>query len=85
MLTSLKVKNFKRLGEVEIELGDPVVFIGPNNSGKTSALQALALWETGLKRWNEKRSGKQAPEKRSGVTINRRDLITIPIPNAKLL
>lgn len=82
MLTKLTVRNFKRFGEVEIELADPVVFIGPNNSGKTSAMQALALWDIGLKRWNEKRSGKSTPEKRPGVTVNRRDLVAIPIPDA---
>ena len=85
MLTKLTIRNFKRFGEVEIELGSPVVFIGPNNSGKTSAMQALALWDIGLKRWNEKRSGKSAPEKRPGVTVNRRDLLAIPVPNANLL
>ncbi len=85
MLTKLTVRNFKRFGEVEIELGSPVVFIGPNNSGKTSAMQALALWDIGLKRWQEKRSGKSTPEKRPGVTVNRRDLVAIPIPDANLL
>ncbi len=85
MLTKLIIRNFKRFGEVEIELGNPVVFIGPNNSGKTSAMQALALWDAGLKRWNEKRSGKSVPEKRSGVTVNRRDLLAVPVPNAALL
>ena len=85
MLTRLVIRNFKRFGEVEIDLGSPVVFIGPNNSGKTSAMQALALWDVGLKRWNEKRSGKNTPEKRPGVTVNRRDLVAIPIPDADLL
>ncbi len=85
MLTKLIVRNFKRFDEVEIELGNPVAFIGPNNSGKTSAMQALALWDIGLKRWNEKRSGRSAPEKRPGVTVNRRDLVAIPVPNARLL
>lgn len=85
MLTKLTIRNFKRFDEVEIELGNPVVFIGPNNSGKTSAMQALALWDIGLKRWREKRSGKTAPENRPGVTINRRDLLAIPVPTAELL
>lgn len=85
MLTKLICRNFKCFGEVEIDLGNPVVFIGPNNSGKTTALQALALWDIGLKRWNEKRKGQTNPEKRSGVTINRRDLISVPVPDAKLL
>ncbi|MDE0703140.1 MAG: AAA family ATPase [Rhodospirillaceae bacterium] len=82
MLTKLTIRNFKRFGEVEVELGNPVVFIGPNNSGKTSAMQALALWDIGVKRWNEKRAGKSAPEKRPGVTVNRRDLFAIPHPSA---
>jgi len=85
VLTNLRIKNFKRLEDVEIELGETVVFIGPNNSGKTTALQALALWEIGLRRWLEKRSAKDTPEKRPGVTINRRDLIAVPVPNANLL
>ena len=85
MLTKLTVRNFKRFGEAEVELGDPVVFIGPNNSGKTSAMQAFALWDIGVKRWDEKRAGKSAPEKRPGVTVNRRDLYAIPHPNARHL
>lgn len=87
MLTKLTIRNFKRFGEenVDIELGSPVVFIGPNNSGKTTAMQALALWDIGLRRWNEKRSGKTTPEKRPGVTVNRRDLVSIPVPDTRLL
>ena len=85
MLTKLICRNFKNLEDVEVELGNPVVFIGPNNSGKTTALQALALWEIGLKRWNENRKGKINSERRLGVVINRRDLISVPLPNSRLL
>lgn len=84
MLTKVRIRNFKRFEDVEIELGNPVVFIGPNNSGKTTALQALALWDLGLRKWVEKR-GEHPPEKRPGVTINRRDLFGVPVPNAILL
>ena len=49
MLTRLKLRNFKQFDDADIELGKSVVFIGPNNSGKTSALQALALWDVGLR------------------------------------
>ena len=83
MLTKLIVRNFKRFDEVTIELGNPVVFVGPNNSGKTSAMQALSLWNIGVKRWNEKRASKSAPEKRPGVTINRRDLLAIIVKTSK--
>ena len=85
MLTKLTVRNFKRFSDVEIELASPVVFVGPNNSGKTSAMQALAMWEVGLRRWNERRSGKASPEKRPGVTVGRRDLVAVPVPHARLL
>ena len=85
MLTSISINNYKKLKDVYIELGKTTVFIGPNNSGKTTALQALALWEVGLKKWLEKRGGKTSPEKRPGVTINRRDLLSIPVPFANLL
>jgi ABC-type nitrate/sulfonate/bicarbonate transport system ATPase subunit len=85
VLTSIRLKNFKRLEDVEIELGQTVVFVGPNNSGKTTALQALALWEIGLRRWLEKRSAKETPEKRPGVTINRNDLVAVPVSAANLL
>ena len=85
MLTKLTVRNFKRFEDVEIELGNPVVFVGPNNSGKTTAMQALALWDAGLKQWLAKRSGRTAPEKRPGVTVNRRDLTAIPVPSANML
>lgn len=85
MLTRLIINNFKTFNHLDIELGNPVVFIGPNNSGKTTALQALALWELGLRRWMEKRSNKSTPKFRSGVTINRRDLVAVPVPSADLL
>jgi ABC-type taurine transport system ATPase subunit len=85
MLTKLTIRNFKLFGNVEIELGERVVFVGPNNSGKTSALQALALWSAGVRRWVERRGAGDVPKERAGVTINRRDLITVPVPSAKLL
>ncbi len=47
MLTRLLIRNFKRFEEADIELGSPAVFIGPNNPGKTAAIQALAGVHTG--------------------------------------
>ena len=85
MLTRLAVRNFKLFDEIELDLGLQVVLIGPNNAGKTTALQALALWDVGLKRWIEKRGAGAVPAKRPGVTVNRRDLIALPVPTAKLL
>lgn len=85
MLTRIRIRNFKRFDDVDVELGKAVVLIGPNNSGKTTALQALALWDVGMRAWSAKREGKVSPEKRPGVAINRRDLISTPVPVASLL
>jgi ABC-type transport system involved in cytochrome c biogenesis ATPase subunit len=84
MLTKLTIRNFKRFEAAEIELGQAAVFVGPNNSGKTTALQALALWELGVRRWNERRSDSKA-ERRPGVAINRKDIFAAQVPNAKML
>jgi len=34
MLTRLRIRNFKTLQDVDIPLGQNVVLIGPNNSGR---------------------------------------------------
>ena len=40
MLTKLTTRNFKRFGCAEIELGNPVIFIGPNDSVATAAARS---------------------------------------------
>ena len=85
MLTRITIRNFKMFDEASIELDKSVVLIGPNNSGKTSALQALTLWKAGLNEWVSKRHGKSTASQRAGVSINRTDLIFLPVPSANLL
>ena len=44
LLHWLEIRNFKRFGDKQrIDLDHPAVLIGPNNSGKTTAIQAIAL------------------------------------------
>jgi ABC-type lipoprotein export system ATPase subunit len=83
-LTRLQIRNFKRFGAAEIELGPVTVLCGPNNSGKTTALQAIALWRAGLTAWISKRGIESKALKRPGVSINRRDLVAIPVPSTDL-
>ncbi len=87
MLTKLSIKNFKRLQNVEIELGQSVVFIGPNNSGKTTALQALMLWYVGLQAWAHiyKNGFSRQDSESNQKTVNRLDIAGIPIPYTSLL
>lgn len=85
MLTRLIVRRFKTFEEVAIELGQRVVLIGPNNSGKSSALQALSLWYLGVRRWIERKGKEVRSQKRTGVAINRRDMVNIPVPSVRML
>ncbi|MCH7977851.1 MAG: AAA family ATPase, partial [Acidobacteria bacterium] len=41
MITSVSLKNFKLHASTKIEAAPITVFIGPNNSGKSSIFQAL--------------------------------------------
>ena len=84
MITRVVIDNFKQFEHLWFELNQSVVFIGPNNSGKTSIFQALCLWETGVRKYLEsKRLGHL--NKTNGVTLNRQVLINTPIDNMKLL
>ena len=41
-LHSYRLRNFRRLKDAHIELADDIsIFVGSNNSGKTSATQAI--------------------------------------------
>ena len=55
LLNRLQVRNFKVFSDADIELGPVTVLCGPNNSGKTAALQAIALWQLGLRAWQAER------------------------------
>lgn len=79
----IKLHNFKVFGEEKtIELDQPSVLIGPNNSGKTSTLQALALWSIGVKRWFEAKGNSKAV-KNLTTGINRLDIIQVPVQEAR--
>lgn len=43
MISSVSIKNYKCLRDVEIGLAPFTVFVGPNASGKSSVLQSLSL------------------------------------------
>ena len=86
MLTSISVRNFKQFNDITIDLDDVVVFVGPNDSGKTTGLQALLLWELGLRRWRERWGMVSTSDmQRPGVSINRLDLFSVPVNHANQL
>ncbi len=77
----LKIQNFKLFEQtITIELDQPTVLIGPNNSGKTTVIQALALWRLGITKWYEARFNSK---KSSSIALNRLDIPPVPVPHAK--
>ncbi|MBI4706261.1 MAG: AAA family ATPase [Deltaproteobacteria bacterium] len=86
MLTKVRVRNLKRLRGAEIALDGNVVLAGPNNCGKTTALQALSIWHLATQRWIEAREKTRSKAKeRTGVPIARKDLTAVPVRSLDLL
>ena len=75
----VEVENFKRFGEKQhIRLGHPTVLVGPNNCGKTSATQAIALWSQAVKTWFAAK-GKSPPKDRPAAALNRLSIVSVPV------
>lgn len=51
MIHKVAIRRFKRFGDLEFVLPGHVVIAGPNNTGKTTLLQAIATWWLCLERW----------------------------------
>lgn len=47
-INKITIRNFKNFGDTNFELDKVNILIGPNNSGKSSILQALWLWNLGF-------------------------------------
>ncbi|PAT33293.1 AAA family ATPase [Vandammella animalimorsus] len=83
LLHYIKIENFKRFGDSQrIELDHPAVLIGPNNCGKTSAIQALALWSQAVRTWYEARKDSAAKE-RTATSLNRLSIVAVPVTRTR--
>ena len=83
LLHYLEIENFKRFGDKQrIELDHPAVLIGSNNCGKTSAIQALALWSQAVKTWYDVRKDSSAKE-RTATALNRLNIVAVPVQRTR--
>lgn len=86
MVTSVTIRRLKRFNDETFELGEAVVLAGPNNSGKTTLLQAIATWQLGLRHWLSRRSpGKTSARARAGVVLTRQQFTAMPLREMSLL
>lgn len=79
----LEIRNFKGFGDrVRIELDHPAVLAGPNNCGKTTALQAIALWSQAVRTWFD-RKGQAPPKERTATGLNRLGVVAVPVRSTR--
>ena len=80
MITKLVLRNFKSIREQTYELSRFDLFVGPNNCGKSTILQALAIWQFCVEEFRRaKRSGV------SGVQVVLPNFTALPVPEFDLL
>lgn len=85
MITKVKVEYFKRFPNETFVLGDDIVLAGPNNSGKTTLLQAISVWNLGVQKWLAEHPESSKAKQRTGVPITRKDFTALPLREMNLL
>jgi predicted ATPase len=93
MIERVRVTYFKKYVSEVFDISGNVVLAGPNNSGKSTVLQAIAAWNLARQKWMAARgleSGsrpqkKLTVKKRAGVPIPRKEFTAIPLREMNLL
>ncbi len=80
MITKLILRNFKSIREQTYEFTSFDLFVGVNNSGKSTILQALAIWQFCIDEFSRrKRSGTV------GIQVVLPNFTALPVPEFNLL
>lgn len=84
----VEIENFKTFGnKIHVDLGHPAVLIGPNNAGKTSVIQALAMWSRGVQAWYVRKGQPRNKDARERIAagINRLNILEVPVSETRFL
>lgn len=83
MITKVTTQAFKRFASQAFPLEPVTLLAGPNNSGKTTLLQAIMVWNLALQRWSQKKGpeSKSKASERTGVPITRQEFNALPLPS----
>lgn len=83
LLHYVEIENFKTFGSRQrIELDHPATLMGPNNCGKTTVIQAIALWSQAVQAWLSKK-GESRPSERTSTAINRLEIVAVPVHSTR--
>lgn len=80
MITRLTLRNFKSVGEQVYDFSRFDLLVGRNNSGKSTVLQALAIWQFCVDEFHRaKRTGS------TGIQVVLPNFTALPVPEFNLL
>jgi predicted ATPase len=79
VIRKVVLRNFKRFDEVTFEIPGHIVLAGPNNTGKTTLLQALSAFHFAFKRWKETGSIRKNNGAYRRKEIGRGDFTAVPV------
>lgn len=82
MITTLTLRNFKSIEEQTYTFAQFDLLVGRNNSGKSTILQALAIWQFCVDEFRRKIRGKSGNQGRQVVLPN---FSALPVPEFNLL
>ncbi len=80
MITRLTLSNFKSVGEQTYDFTSFDLLVGRNNSGKSTVLQALAIWQFCVDEFHRSRRGGS-----KGIQIVLPNFTALPVPEFILL
>lgn len=85
MIRRVVIEGFKRFDNVEFVLPGHIVVAGPNNSGKTTLLQAIGAWSLALNRWKELNDFQRHGGAYTRAPIARQAFSPVPLRSFELL
>lgn len=85
MIRRVIIEGFKRFDRVEFTLPGHIVLAGPNNTGKTTVLQAIAAWNLALQRWRELNDFQRHGGAYTKAPIARQAFSAVPLRSFDLL
>ena len=80
MITKLRLKNFKKVQEQEFTFNQFELLVGSNNSGKSTVLQALAIWQYCVDQFRRAQKGGKR-----GIQVVLPSFTVLPLPEFNLL
>jgi len=85
MIRQVVIKGFKRFDQVTFDLPGHVVIAGPNNTGKTTLLQAIAAFSLALGFWLRKKDFQRHGGAYTKVPVTRQVFSAVPLRMFDLL